>query len=466
MDADNAVICVLFATLAASYAWGMRGTVIGGEKGAMLPGAFISLVFAWFSGSAVRENWWFVAATGLMGMTFGGTEPYGETIGMVLHRGRPDYRPIKGYTGLAIKGAFWFSVFGGFVAISLAAMSGSVYSMSDIIVFCLLIPVVQKFGYKIFNCPYDKEKGIFPRIFYSLTRREEWGSNLTLLMTMTAMAVIRNDNFTLAMIAGGFFFGAFGWLLAMKFYVLAVFPLKNGKYIFGKLFHKNLIDGWKIMEFTLGAIGGFGVSLTFCLNFDFVKKYNQIIATSGRWNPIESVETSMPYVIALLAMLIIAVNMYQLVNDKKGKKVNSFLCDQFERPLYNVIPMMLVLLGSEFAARLMTVFMLVFVCLIKCVFDRFDYLKSLPLWQILALLLGIGIFAGDIVIGGYAPFWLIIAGTVPYLVAEPLHAFSKKSRKGRSFAQIIAKTPFATVYPCLVFQSVVIIFASWKIFGI
>ncbi len=466
MNTFNAAICVLFATLAASYAWGMRGTVIGGEKGAMLPGAFIGLILAWFSGGAIRENWWFVAAAGLMGMTFGGTEPYGETIGMVLHRGRPDYRPIKGYTGLAIKGAFWFSLFGGFVAISLAAMSGSIYSISDIIAFCLLIPAVQKVGYKIFNCPYDKEKGIYPRVFYSLTRREEWGSNLALLMAMTAMAVIKGDNFTLAMVAGGLIFGAVGWLVAMKFYVLAVFPLRNGKYIFGKLFHKNLIDGWKIMEFTLGAIGGFGVSLTFCLNFDFVEKYNQIIAAGGRWNPIEPAENAMPYVIALLAILIIAVNMYQLVCDKKDKKVNSFLCDQIERPLYNVIPMLFVLLGSEFSARLMTVFMLVFVCLLKNVFDRFDYLKFLPLWQILALLLGIGVFAGDVVIGGYAPFWLVIAGTVPYLVAEPLHALSKKSRKGRSVAQVIAKTSFATVYPCLVIQSAVIIFASWKIFGI
>lgn len=466
MELSNAIVCILFSTLAVSYAWGMRGTVIGGEKGAMLPGAFAGLILAWFSGGAIRENWWFVAAAGLMGMTFGGTEPYGETIGMVLHRGRADYRPIKGYFGLALKGALWFSICGGFIALSFACMSGKIYSAVDIAVFCLLIPLLQQIGYRVFNCPYNKEKGIYPKIFYSLTRREEWGSNLSLLIAISAMAVIRNDDFTLAMICGGFFFGAIGWLVAMKLYVLSVFPLKNGKYIFEKLFHKNLIDGWKIMEFALGAFGGFGLSFAFCVNYRYVAEYNAVISRVGRWNPILSAEFLMPYVAALLAVLIIAVNMYWLVAERKGKKVNCFICDQIERPLYNLIPMLFVLLGSEFMARSMTVFMLVFVCLLKCVFDRFDYLKSLPVWQVLAFLTAAAVFAGDIKIGGYSPFWLIIAGTLPYLAAELLHALSQKMRRGRSVSQVLTKTSFATVYPCLVIQSAIIIFASWKIFGI
>ncbi len=93
MGIFNAVLCVVLTTLAASYAWGMRGAVIGGEKGAMLPGVFIGTILAWFSGGAIREDFWIIAAAGLMGMTFGGIETYGETIGMVLHRGRKDYRP-------------------------------------------------------------------------------------------------------------------------------------------------------------------------------------------------------------------------------------------------------------------------------------------------------------------------------------------------------------------------------------
>lgn len=102
MDFSTALLCVIFTTFASCYAWGMRGAVIGGEKGAMLPGAFIGLILALFSGGTISEYFWIPAAAAAMGMTYGGTEPYGETIGMVLHRDRP----IKGYTGLAMKGAF------------------------------------------------------------------------------------------------------------------------------------------------------------------------------------------------------------------------------------------------------------------------------------------------------------------------------------------------------------------------
>ena len=105
-------------------------------KRAMLPGVFVGTILAWFSGGEIRENFWIIAAAGLMGMTFGGIETYGETIGMVLHRGTSDYKPIKGYTGLAVKGALWFSLCGGFIAFAFSAMSGKVYSTADIIIFC------------------------------------------------------------------------------------------------------------------------------------------------------------------------------------------------------------------------------------------------------------------------------------------------------------------------------------------
>ena len=136
MNFSDALICILLTTFASCYAWGMRGTVIGGEKGAMLPGAFIGLILAWFSGGAIRESFFIPAAAGLMGMTFGGIETYGETIGLVLHRDSPDYRPVKGYSGLALKGALWFSICGGFIGMSMASMSYSFYKTRDFVAFC------------------------------------------------------------------------------------------------------------------------------------------------------------------------------------------------------------------------------------------------------------------------------------------------------------------------------------------
>ncbi len=451
------IACILLTTFAASYAWGMRGTVIGGEKGAMLPGAFIGLILALFSGDAVRENFWIPAAAGLMGMTFGGTEPYGETIGMVLHRGRPDYNPVKGYFGLAFKGALWFSICGGFIAVSLASMSKSIYSTLDLVIFMLLVPVIQRIGYNIFNQPYDKQKGIYPKIFYSLTRREEWGSNLALLIAMIAFAVIRGDDFTLAMIAGGFFFGALGWLVAMKFYALSVFPMKNGKYIFGRLQEKGFIDGWKIMEFTLGAIGGFGLSLTYCVRFGFVDKYNKMIALNGIRTLPESIEKYMPLLCAVFALGIIWVNLYAMMCENKDKKVNSFKCDLIERPFYNIIPMIFVLLGSQFTARYSTVFMLVFVLAVKCIFDRFNESKLLPLAGVILTALCSFIFAICFRPELCTPFAITVIGTIPYLFTELICVIWKAPRKGMKISHALTKTSFVTVYPFMFVQSVLLI---------
>ena len=466
MNISDMIICILFTTFAASYAWGMRGTVIGGEKGAMLPGAFIAIILAWFSGGAIRENFWIPAAAGLMGMTFGGTEPYGETIGMVLHRGRPDYNPVKGYFGLAFKGALWFSICGGFIAISLASMSKSVYSTRDLLIFMILVPVIQQIGYKIFNQPYDKEKRIYPKIFYSLTRREEWGSNLALLIAMISFAVIRGDNFALVMTAGGFFFGALGWYVAMKLYEVSAFPMKNGKYLLGKLSEKNLVDGWKIMEFTLGAIGGFGLSLAYCVRFEFVEKYNEIIALNGMRTLSETAEYSVAFLCVALALGIVTVNLYSLLNDKRGKKINSFVCDLIERPLYNVIPMILIFIGSQFAAIYSTVFMLVFVLAVKCIFDRFSESKMLPVAAVVLTAVCSVVMIGCFYPEYCTPLSVVLLGTVPYLITELICVIWKAPRNGQKASDVILKTSFITVYPFLAIQSILIIILSFYFFRI
>ena len=460
------ILCIVFTTLVASYGWGMRGAVIGGEKGAMLPGAFIALVLAWFSGGAIRENFVIVAAAGLMGMTFGGIEPYGETIGMILHRNMPDYKPFKGYTGLALKGALWFSIGGGFIAFSISAMSGMIYSAVDIIVFCLLIPLIQQIGFRIFNSPYNKSTGVRPMIYFSLNRREEWGSNLALLLAMLIMAVIKTDYLMLTIASCGFVFGAVGWVVAMKCYEYSTFPMKNGAFLFTRLYRKGVFDGWKLMEFILGAFGGFGISLGFCIEYNVIINYNNSIAENGRFSPLGSYDNIMFVVSALLVLGILSINIYQFVCERQNKKLNFFVFDQIERPLYNVIPMLFVLLGSSAVSRIMTVFMLIFVCVIKCVFDRFAKAKYIMVFQALLLAVCGVVFAGDILLGGYKPIVIVFAGTVPYLVAELIFTVYDSEKKQTPIKKVFTRTAFATVYPCFCVMSAVILIVSCKIFGI
>ena len=465
MNFSDALICILLTTFASCYAWGMRGTVIGGEKGAMLPGAFIGLILAWFSGGAIRESFFIPAAAGLMGMTFGGIETYGETIGLVLHRDSPDYRPVKGYSGLALKGALWFSICGGFIGMSMASMSYSFYKTRDFVAFCILIPVIQKIGYTLFNTPYNEEKGIHPKSYYSLTRREEWGSNLTLLISMMAMAIIRGDDFSVAMMSYGFIFGAVGWVVGMKGFVLSSLPLKNGNYLFGKLFRKGLIDGWKVMEFVLGTFGGFGLSLAFCTRYKYIEKYNEAISINGRrFMGNERFSDFVPLITAVCVAAVLVINVYQFICDRKGKETDSFLWDRIERPLFNVVPMLFVLLGSAFTARIMSVFMLVFVCAMKCVFSRFAKSKLLPLCIAVSLAVCVGTLAGDVILGGYGPFAVVVAGTVPYLIAEPLSIITKHSRRERTVGEILFRTSFVTVYPFMTAMAAVLLAVSYKIF--
>lgn len=456
MRMSDAIICIFLTTLAASYGWGMRGSLIGGEKGAMLPGALIGLVLGWFFGYGGVST----AAAGLMGMTFGGTETYGETIGLVLHRGKDDYNPVRGYIGLAFKGALWFAICGAFLGIE---MSYSVYEDSKIYLFCLLIPVMQIVGELIFNRPLNPEKNKYPLIYFSKTRREEWGGNLLMLVALVIMAIVNKDYFTLILIAGGFIFGAIGWLVGMKAFVATVFPLKNGKYLFGKLYHKGIIDGWKFMEFTLGAFGGFGLSLAYCLGYGYVEIYQSRISLNGVEFADEYLSDWIPVIFIACVIGIVAVNLISFICDKKGKEVNSYVLDHIERPFYNVIPMMFVLVGG--AGGFVAVFMLVFVVVNKLIFDRFKKVN------LISVLIGTGVCVATFMcffgrIGGVKPIDVVLAGTVPYIAGEIIWILSKKGRNGMPLKDAVSKTAFATVFPTFAVMSVLLVILSAKIFAV
>ena len=133
---------ITFASLAGSFGWAMRGTKIGGEKGAMLPGALLGMIFARFSGSEIiRENFWVFSAVGALAMFYGGTETYGETLGFIVNK-KPPENYAKGLQGVLLKGALWFGIFASFIGIAFNAMAGNIYKASDFIIFfSVLVPL-------------------------------------------------------------------------------------------------------------------------------------------------------------------------------------------------------------------------------------------------------------------------------------------------------------------------------------
>ena len=264
MDILSIIFFITFSAIAVSYGWGMRGTIIGGEKGAMLPGAFMGLLIAVFSDSeALASSPWILAGAGAISMYCGGCMTYGETLHLSMHE--PNSPTLKkGLVALFVKGGIWFGIFGGFISMFITAIAGR-YELWQIILFFCLLPLFAVAFYFIFNHPHNPAENKFPKIYFSIKRKESWGGLLGILAEIIVFAVILKDRSCIAMTLGSFIFGAVGWVIAQMMQIRARHPGKNGKRLFEVLQKKDAVEAWKLMECTLGAIGGIGCAVTFIL---------------------------------------------------------------------------------------------------------------------------------------------------------------------------------------------------------
>ncbi len=104
METQNIFAFLAISMITMCFGWGMRGSAIGGEKGAMLPGAFMGILCVWYTGSELlMDNVYLFAAACALGYFYGGMEPYGSTMSLVLHHDIPRYNPPLGYLALAFK---------------------------------------------------------------------------------------------------------------------------------------------------------------------------------------------------------------------------------------------------------------------------------------------------------------------------------------------------------------------------
>ena len=120
------MVWLLITAVGVSYGWGMRGTLIGHGKGAMLPGAILGMCVAFLSGNALlADNWPILAALGAAGMFFGGGMAYGQTIGLVINEA-PAPHFWRGVLGLSLKGFLWFGIAGAYLGMGTQAVFGGV----------------------------------------------------------------------------------------------------------------------------------------------------------------------------------------------------------------------------------------------------------------------------------------------------------------------------------------------------
>ena len=357
---------ILTVSIALSYGWGMRGSLIGSERGAALPGALLGMFLALFSGSElIAEKFYFFAAAGAMSMTFGGTQTYGQTLGFIVHRGKPDYDPKKGYIGVALKGGLWHGICGAVLGMMFSAAGGQYYKPLTLAIFIVLIPVMQAIGEKIFNSPYKPKEGKFPKLYFSIDRREEWGGNAVTLLGLLIFTLVNKDYYSFFFSLVGLAGGAAGFSIGMVLYDFMNHPMKNGKYFFGSFNDK--LSGWKTMELTFGAVGGLFFAVYFVATKDTMLKerIDLIEANGGIWNPLGGLSSTLAWISAALVILVKPVELLE-------KKIGEHTIDFIERPFIFVVPMLLALLGSDLGAQLVAFSLIVYYAAEKTIFDRID----------------------------------------------------------------------------------------------
>ena len=344
---EEIILFVVFSGIAVSYGWGMRGTIIGGEKGAMLPGAFMGLLIALFSGSAVLSSApWILAGAGALTMYCGGCMTYGETLHLSMGENTSPTL-TKGLIALFIKGGIWFGIFGGLLSLFITAISGQLKIWQLIPFFCLL-PAFALTFYFIFNKPLNPEENKFPKIYFSIKRQESWGGLLGILIEIIIFAFIIKDWSCLAMILGSFLSGSVGWVIGQIMQIKGKYPNKKGKHFFDKLYRKNALETWKLMECTLGAFGGMGCAITFILTKPLFAEKFSLIDANGLHSYIP--ENKITFLLTVLYLVILAADYAQYIivpkNTVKYKKYKK-LCNDTEFAVYSTIPLLLGMLGAH-----------------------------------------------------------------------------------------------------------------------
>ena len=411
MSLPSTLGIVALATLAGSYGWGMRGCKIGGEKGALLPGAFLGLIFAWFSGSElIRANFWIFSAVGALAMFYGGTQTYGETLGFIT-KSKPSENYAKGMVGVVIKGALWFGIFGAFMGIAFTAMTGTIYKWQDFVILFALFAPLRYVGILLFNRPLNPGENKFPKFYFSKTRQESWGGLLVLQLMLIILMAVRHDTYSLMFSAVGALSGSVGWALGINLFYLTCQPLKSGRYLFGSWQEKGYIGNWKIMEFTLGAVGGLGTSLYFCLNDGKLQEITAAIQANGTlWNPLGD-RQNMAAWFSLVLILITGFQYLFQSGYRKGVKAKSKtdLLGQFfellEQPFYSYIPLLFILLGGVKMAQIVSFFVMFWVIAQKDFFERFIQTKMPWLWFVVFIGGCVAILAGELLLPSSYTAW-------------------------------------------------------------
>jgi hypothetical protein len=257
---------MLWPAIAGAMGWGIRGQ-FGHETGAMMAGLLVGLTLAvlWCSDWPMREAMR-VAAFMAIGIGFGGSETYGQTIGLTQDT------PLVGnwdafswgMLGLAIKGSIWIGFGGAFLGL---ALGGRSYRALEILALFAGMLLLFFLGGWLLNEPFDPSRKMLPKIYFSddwhwepeavlKPRRERWGGLLLALLGLVAyLRWVRLDRLATRLAGWAMLGGALGFPAGQ---CLQAFHAWNRELFASGVWVRldPLINWWNLMETTFGAVYG------------------------------------------------------------------------------------------------------------------------------------------------------------------------------------------------------------------
>ncbi len=427
MTAAHCLFIILLCAALTAYTWGMRGTIIGGERGALLPGAALGLVLVFAGGSVpFSQAFPFAATIGACAMFFGGAQTYGETIDLSADSERP--QRLRGHFGVLLKGALWFAVFGGVFADGMLAIVGR-FNLLRTILFAVLSTVSFGAGVVLLRLLCKKDGKLRRVLFFSRTRAESWGGLLFVCLFLIVFNALHKQAFPLLLGLFGAVFGGLG------FWFGNLLRLLIGKKCAPSSVVLRYIDPWKAMECVFGALGGAGIALGWCVMYNrYVRVLtDELVAHSGVWDPIRD-KTDNILLFAYLAFFVVYL-LLSVTLKKRRETVEDILI----WPLFCAAPLCLAMTGGRLFGQLFSFGMLLFVLAEKFTLsrrERYENLGGAKIVQCVLMLLtaaafGVLLFT-DFAFSAFQTMCLYTLGYIAaaaYLIFDPKRLRSLRAGK-------------------------------------
>jgi hypothetical protein len=269
-------VAVLLTAMAGGMGWGIRGQY-GHETGAMIAGVLVGFTLVLlFLPRVVSLRAARVVALVAVGVSFGGSMTYGQTIGLTQ-----DVPLIGngaalrwGLLGLFIKGGIWIGFAGALLGMG---MSGKRYRPGEVALLLLAMLALQFVGMWLLNSPFDPGQRVLPRIYFSddwywepasdlKPRLECWGGLLLALVGLTGYLYgVRKDWLAGNMALVGFLAGGIGFSAGQS--VQAFHAWNPQVFQAGCLSQLDPhMNWWNMMEISFGAIWGGLLALGLWMN--------------------------------------------------------------------------------------------------------------------------------------------------------------------------------------------------------